>query len=629
MKSIIKNILVVAAAAFTLTACNNEIEVAGEGFPTDVTLSVSIPCGITKSADNPGDGALVNRCILEIYENGVLYGERLYADVNNLTASFAARLVTGSSYEFVFWADYAEGSASEGFTDVYYNTADLSNVSIIADAFVNNEDRRDAFYSTSSATVDGSGMSFTLKRPFGQLNLYTVDLADVPESVDLSTVVAKVSFTEAPAGFNVIEGTLTEDSRISLAPAEFTVPVNFPAAGETPAAEAQISFDYLFASSVEGATLVGFTLELESNGVAVCPDYTADNIPVRQNYRTNVSSNFLTDAVAINVNIIPGFDDPDIARLNAPVPVFGEREGNTVTVSWSAIENAASYTYIINDGAEVNTTGTSVQISDIACDEVYTFKVKAINSSENAIFDSEWSDVVTYTVPVIIDDWYGTYTVTSSYGIAASNGTSGITISRVEEPVTFEFTISEYPNDPSTGYTFAYIMGWSRWATVGAPEWEGASLPGLLQISSDGSQLYFITDVSVGTLTTSAEGDPIDGVWRVLGYVDGYGYTTITGTGYGLIFTKDGDNYTLETPADGQLSDGSTFSYETLEILGSDGTYTYYFNLPYTMPAGEFTLTKNSSTEPSPAPAFSYSTNMMKNLGVRLYGPLPSVSVLR
>ena len=371
MKRIINYFLIAAASVLALASCHNDADVSGEGFPTDVTLSVSIPGGITKSADNPGDGALVNRCILEIYQDGVLYGERLYADVNDLSASFQARLVTGSSYQFVFWADYAEGSLSEGFTDVYYNTADLSNVSIITDAFVNNEDRRDAFYSTSSATIEGKSLNFNLKRPFGQLNLYTVDLAEVPASVDLSTVVAKVSFTEAPAGFNVIEGTL-DDSRISLAPAEFTVPVNFPAAGETPAAKAQISFDYLFASSEADQTLVGFTLELESNGVAVCPDFTTDNIPVQQNYRTNVSSNFLTDAVSITVNIEPAFDDPDIN-------IGGEEADELQEVTIAEFKNDA----VVGDGIWYQLTG---EVFDIYNTEYGNFWIKDETGEELRVY---------------------------------------------------------------------------------------------------------------------------------------------------------------------------------------------------------------------------------------------------
>lgn len=325
-------------------------------------------------------------------------------------------------------------------------------------------------------------------------------------------------------------------------------------------------------------------------------------------------------------------DVPDAVALDVPVPEFGTPDGTSVTVSWTAVENAASYTYVFNNGSETSVSETSVTVELVEGNN--TFRVKAVPENGSTEYvESDWSETIEYTYGVApqggIESWYGTYTVTSSYGISAS-GTTGVTINRVDEPVTFEFTISEYPyNEPGSEYTYAYITGWSRWASAGIEGWQGESMSGLVQMSSDGSQLYFLTDVSVGTLSENSNGEPIDGVWLTMGYAEGYGYTTITRTGYGLIFTKNGDNYTLETPPDSELSDGTVFSFETVEIFGSDEYYTYFFNLPYTMPAGEFTLVKTSSSAPAAAPAFSFNANMMKSMGAKLYGPLPSVSVLR
>lgn len=313
MKRIINYLMAVAVMALALTSCHNDLDATGEGFPTDVTLSVSVPNDLAavKSNDNPGDGSLINRCILEIYEDGVLYGERYFSDVTDLSAEFKVRLITGHSYDFVFWADCAEGSVVDGFTDLFYNTESLAEITLIDGVYRNNDDRLDAFYGNFSQQIDNSqSFDFSLTRPFGQMNLYTLDLASVPDDVDLSNVQAKVSFTEVPAGFNAIENKLVE-GRVDITPVEYVVPVNFPQAGETPAEEAQISFDYLFASPAADATLVGFVLELVQNGRDVCPAYPADNIPVRQNYRTNVKSNFLTDYMEITVNLDPIFSDPD------------------------------------------------------------------------------------------------------------------------------------------------------------------------------------------------------------------------------------------------------------------------------------------------------------------------------
>ncbi|HIZ87784.1 MAG TPA: fibronectin type III domain-containing protein [Candidatus Coprenecus pullistercoris] len=305
-------LLLLAALTVSLSSCQREEELSGTGLPSDVTLSVAIPSGINvKSAENPGDGTLVNRCILEIYENGTLVGEPHYADIAGLQATFSVRLVTGRSYDFVFWADCAEGSATEGFTDVYYNTADgLADITLIPEAYINSNDGIDAFYGSYNETIEeGGALSFTLYRPFGQVNLYTLDVNALPAGTDLTGAVARVSYAEIPAGFNALEETISTE-RIAIAPAEFAE-VNFPAVGQAPEDGVRISFDYIFASPNEDETLVNFTLELDQNGQELCADFEASNIPVRRNYRTNVRGNFLTKGMDITVDINPGFNEPD------------------------------------------------------------------------------------------------------------------------------------------------------------------------------------------------------------------------------------------------------------------------------------------------------------------------------
>lgn len=53
------------------------------------------------------------------------------------------RLVSSQTYDFVFWADCAEGSEGN-FTDKVYNTANLKSITEIG-PFVGNSDERDAF----------------------------------------------------------------------------------------------------------------------------------------------------------------------------------------------------------------------------------------------------------------------------------------------------------------------------------------------------------------------------------------------------------------------------------------------------------------------------------------------------
>lgn len=105
-KRITISLLLLAALTVLSVSCQRNEITAGDGTTKDVSISIALPSGLlVKSQDNPGDGSMVNRCILEIYEDGVLYGERLYADISSLSASFMTRLTTGKTYTFVLWAD--------------------------------------------------------------------------------------------------------------------------------------------------------------------------------------------------------------------------------------------------------------------------------------------------------------------------------------------------------------------------------------------------------------------------------------------------------------------------------------------------------------------------------------------
>ena len=345
-------LLALTAISLSVVSCQRD-DLKDNGTNGEVTISVVVPNAPTvRSAENPGDGTLVNRCILEIYENDELYGERMYADITpgSLTAQFSARLVTDHTYTFVFWADHAEGSAETGYTELYYNTENgLSDIKLITDEYVNNNDERDAFYLTESKITSAEDLNFTLRRPSGQVNLVATDLTSLPSDFDFSNITVKVGFTEVPAGFNALTGEITEE-RTVIDPVSFSVPVDFPTAGETPADEARASFDYIFANVGADNTLLNFTYEFQNNGTTISTgEY--DNFPILQNYRTNLRGALFTDGVEITVNIDPIIIDPENPQpgelVEATIEEFLAAEVSTDT--WykltGTITNIANSTY--------------------------------------------------------------------------------------------------------------------------------------------------------------------------------------------------------------------------------------------------------------------------------------------
>ena len=318
----LKPILLTAlTAALCCLSCQMKEDLAVEGEERLINISAGLPSELhLKSNTDPGNGSEINRCILEIYENGALYGERHYAEVSNLHADFSVRLISGRTYKFVFWADYAGGNMTDGFEDAFYNTADGLNAISIKE-FANNDDRMDAFFGAFDTDITSSSLpAFTLKRPFGQVNLFTLDLKEIPSSVSLENITAKVSYTNAPTTFNAIDGAVSNPS--NLTPGTFTAPVSLSADAE----KAQISFDYIFASPEAEQTSVDFTLELNQQDSKFCEPFQASDIPVRRNHKTNVSANFLTTGTDIDVDIEP--DDTEtggeVEDIQKTLYIYGE-----------------------------------------------------------------------------------------------------------------------------------------------------------------------------------------------------------------------------------------------------------------------------------------------------------------
>ena len=365
--------------ALSLTSCRMEDRISGDGTPQDVTVSVSVPYSTqVKSAENPGDGTMVTRCILEIYQDGVLYGERQSVDFAG-SASFNARLVAGDTYDFVFWADYAEGNATEGFQDVSYNTAEgLTAITVISDGYLNNDDKRDAFFGSYNVTIEnGKTYDYTLTRPFGRVQMFTTDIQSA--ETDLTGATVKVSFAQVPAGFNALSKTVSSE-RIEIVPAAAAPVFEVPAADD---AEAQLSYDYIFASGNDGETLVNFSLDIEKDGQTLCSGFSADNIPVRQNYRTNVRGRFLSQSgtdVDIDVDINPGFEDGDIDRevitdgLVLESSTLGEPTADGVDIS---------YTYTYNGESTLTESGIGYRVKDTQDEYTYVAYV-ATRSTESA-----------------------------------------------------------------------------------------------------------------------------------------------------------------------------------------------------------------------------------------------------
>lgn len=316
-----KLFLLAVGLAMTLTSCQKD-----EGLVSDVATTSSFTVTIPQSGvqtravtDAFGTGTSVNRCILEIYHGDKLY-DRIEKGVSGKTVTFDnLRLVSSQTYDFVFWADCAEGSEGN-FTDKVYNTANLKSITEIG-PFVGNSDERDAFFAKESFKVTGSFTKpVTLKRPFGLLVVKTNDLNEIKDEA-LKPTGYSVAFKGLPTTFNALTGEVSGSADVTYT------------AGELAKADGTISMDFLWATESEAA-LSDFTMTFLNNGTAICTNDAFTNIPIRRNYRTMVSGNLLTKQGDITVEIDPNFYKPDITVVTTAEELHAAfANGGSVTLS--------------------------------------------------------------------------------------------------------------------------------------------------------------------------------------------------------------------------------------------------------------------------------------------------------
>lgn len=280
-------------------------------------------------------------------------------------------------------------------------------------------------------------------------------------------------------------------------------------------------------------------------------------------------------------------------RLAVPQLVLSDTTETSVTVSWGAIENAATYTYVFNDGEEASTAETSFIMETPEAGK-YTFRVKAVPAEGSKEYiESQYSSTITYECKGAVappseglSAWLGTYEFTSANTLSASVEGDEIVTNLTGNPKTFEIVISPY--DGEGGDSLAYVWGWSGWASE--------YYPGLGQLLPDGS-FALLTSVSLGEDTenpgTNIEWMLIAQIYGVTDIPDGY-ITTINGPVYSYILTNTNGSIASSVVAAGELDGGGTYEGIGMDIFGNDGQYTYFYNLPWDSPAGNLTATKTS-----------------------------------
>lgn len=300
-----KTLKYLAAAALTLLAvsCNKEqVAEVPDGQTVDVTFTAALPGEMATKA--LGDGQTAKTLYVSVYENDDAKTKLELdktATFTDLKTQVTFSLVKGKTYNFVFWAQAAEGAP--------YDVTDLKNIKISYEGAEANDEKRDAFYATRKELKVNGALTETIKlyRPFAQVNFGTADY-DAAVAAGMEPVKSVFTATDVATVFDTFEAEGKEAKDV-VTFSESALP------GETLVTKAGdykwMTMNYILPMGKQDAKHISnVTAEfIPETGITV--KASSPQTPVQNNYRTNILGNLLTSQVIFNIEIVPIFNEPD------------------------------------------------------------------------------------------------------------------------------------------------------------------------------------------------------------------------------------------------------------------------------------------------------------------------------
>ena len=300
-----KTLKYLAAAALTLLAvsCNKEqVTEVPDGQLVDVTFTAALPGEMATKAI--GDGQTAKTLHVSVYENDDAKTKLELdktATFTDLKTQVTFSLVKGKTYNFVFWAQAAEGAP--------YDVTDLKNIKISYEGAEANDEKRDAFYATRKELKVNGALTETIKlyRPFAQVNFGTADY-EAAVAAGVEPVKSVFTATDVATVFDTFEAEGKEAKDV-VTFTESALP------GETLVTKAGdykwMTMNYILPMGKQDAKHISnVTAEfIPETGITV--KASSPQTPVQNNYRTNILGNLLTSQVIFNIEIVPIFNEPD------------------------------------------------------------------------------------------------------------------------------------------------------------------------------------------------------------------------------------------------------------------------------------------------------------------------------
>lgn len=293
-KKLLKSFAAAAMSVLAL-ACAKEQVGPGEGAMVEATFSVDVP-GVEVSTKGLSDAASVNELVFDAFrtqnDTVSIKGFRQVVAVENGRATIQVKLIKGQNYRFVFWAQKANNG--------YYNTDNLSHITVDYSKALANDSSLDAFFAKEEVSNVQNPLSKTiiLKRPFAQVNYVTKEELGEGLHIEQSQITVKNALTS----FNPLRNKLSGAKDVTF---------NYNAVPTEKLLIGGIEYNYLatafiLAKNDNSKDIVDVEAKFKANkGYSVT--VSTPGLPCQRNYRTNVIGIFMSVDGTYNVEIDSAF----------------------------------------------------------------------------------------------------------------------------------------------------------------------------------------------------------------------------------------------------------------------------------------------------------------------------------
>ena len=279
---------VALAAGLFATSCQESIiepQIAG---PTTFTVQLPNQMG-TKAI---GDAENVDALYVAVYNEAEPDAEAIFKKqvaVENGVAKVTLDLIQDQSYDIVFWAQ-----KGESYVDA---TSELLSIPM-KNTFHNSEEGAAFFHFEDEFTPNGTPKDITLRRPFAQLNLGTTSESLNTTLGDVDLLESTIQVSSVATSFNTVTGV---GEATATTAGTYTAEVEFDQELEVAGKKyVYVSMDYLPIVG-DAQALVDITATIVTSKGTIEHPFT--NVPVRENYRTNIVGNLISSTTDFEITI--------------------------------------------------------------------------------------------------------------------------------------------------------------------------------------------------------------------------------------------------------------------------------------------------------------------------------------